>query len=264
MNQIERKTIPIIELKELDSASNKIYGHCSVKGNIDDYNDVVLSGAYSDIDKSLYEGFICPNHEWDNPIGWFTVLREDEIGLYFEAEFHSTEEAIKWKTICMERLGAGKFVGLSIGYLTLDYEMGMKDGISVRFLKKILVKEATITLLPANEEARVVGMKSKEHFTSVKSSLVSYMERTNDIWKKGRGANWIKDRMSEIQELKSILSNHEQDMNSLEDHPDDLDNAEVLGTEAKSQTEVEVKPNELDIKWNSLIEKASKLSKGDK
>lgn len=231
---MEFKTLQISELKA-DKTAKKLKGHCSVKGNIDSYGDVIVAGAYTKLNDLLFKGFICPNHEHKNPIGWFTEVYEDEIGLAFEAEFHSTEEAEKWMTIIEERMAAGKFVGLSIGYMVLDSSYGEYENETVRFLKSIEIFEATITLLPANDLAHVTSFKTRnDHYNFLVTELKNYGDRLKSIQALGRKDAWIEKTQNDIEQLQI-----------------ELDNIKSLFTEEKNTEDLGSKVDEQETKsWN--------------
>jgi len=99
---------------------NCIRGYASVTGIMDRGRDVMFPKCFestSCIKRFLKEGFVSLGHDWAGlPIAMPKVAKEDEKGLYTEAEFHSHEAAQTARTVSKERLDAGLSVGLSIGF----------------------------------------------------------------------------------------------------------------------------------------------------
>ncbi len=111
-------------LKGADIQENRIRGKAAVTGNMDRGGDVIFPGAFkSAISGFLSAGFISDGHNWEEVadiVGYPISAKEVDGALECEAEFHSTENAQNVRQICMERIKAGKSVGLSIGF-SLDY-----------------------------------------------------------------------------------------------------------------------------------------------
>lgn len=155
MDGLERKTFTLSEAK-LIGAENTFSGYGSIYGNEDRQGDIVDPGSCANLKAWLKDGFVSWMHKWDVPIGYPLKASQDDHGLSFDAEFHSTPEAIMAKTITRERLAAGKSMGLSIGYATLadGYENG------VRHIKSYDLFEVALVSVPANALAGVTGMKA--------------------------------------------------------------------------------------------------------
>lgn len=116
------------EIKAADATlqsegSGVLVGSPSVTGNLDQARHVIFPGTYTPIlEEFNVNGFIAYNHDYsDPPIGYPTVTEERGSRLYSEFAFHSTDEAQAIRTICQERLAAGKSVGLSVGFWA-DYD----------------------------------------------------------------------------------------------------------------------------------------------
>ena len=60
-------------------------GYASVFGMVDSQNDVIMKGAFSrTLKKRRGEVKLLWQHQVDEPIGVFTLIREDSHGLYVE------------------------------------------------------------------------------------------------------------------------------------------------------------------------------------
>lgn len=125
-------------------------GYASVKQQVDECGDLILEGAYGDLEKLKKSGFVTVSHDANSlPIGWIEEAKEDEFGLWVKMGFHSTPLAEQAFSVASERLDAGKEVGLSIGYLPKKWKFEMIDGRKVRVLQEIEVKEFSLVSLPA-------------------------------------------------------------------------------------------------------------------
>ena len=207
------------EVKGLKEGSNgrTVYGYCNVKNVRDAVGDVAVDGCYKGLDDTLRTGFFAANHKWDEPIGYFTVIKEDQVGLYFEAELHSTEKANEFLSIITERVKAGKSVGVSIGYRVNESEPGVWEDMPSTLLKDIRVKEASFTLVPVNELAGIAGTKSRtEQFEDWIAETESYLTRVKEIAELGRSDSWKKNTAAELSRIKSAI-----DAFLAELHPDE-------------------------------------------
>lgn len=232
----------MLETKQFEIAMEDDYegegiikGYCSVKNVLDNVGDVIVDGAYADLAVTLKEGFICNSHEHDEPLGYFTVVKEDKKGLYFEAQFHSTDDAMELYQMVKERSLAGKTVTFSIGYKVLEAEYGQFQGKPCRFLNKIFVKEASITLVPANEQAQLTEVKTrKSQFDEIKQSILDYSNRIKEIYDLGRGEKWINERKDEVQELAEAVAKVQQALLDFGFEAQEPQTEENLAEEAKT------------------------------
>lgn len=155
---MERKTCWIgVKATSAKGAGNRLSGYASIKNEADAVGDVVLDGAYGDIQEFVRTGFVAVGHDHSAPpVGFVTEAREDSKGLFVTMEFHSTQPAQEAKTVALERLAAGKQVGLSIGYLPVDWSFENRGGQRVRLLKAIELKEFSLVSLPAAKGAAIM------------------------------------------------------------------------------------------------------------
>lgn len=140
-----------------DGGAGSFSGYASRFGERDLVGDVVVKGAYTKTLPQFRErGFIAWGHDWDNPVATIREAREDERGLYVEADFHSDPQSQIARTRAAERLARGKFMGLSIGFRTLDAEDTPKG----RLLKEIELFETSLVTVPALPSAGVLSAKT--------------------------------------------------------------------------------------------------------
>lgn len=174
-HKLERK---VFEIKALTDSNGMLEGYAAVTGNIDQGGDVILPGAFTNIQEFIQKGFITFNHDWDDkPIGMVIEAREDDRGLFIKIAFHDTSDAQECRKIVLERVAAGKFVGLSIGYLTVESSWETREGEEVRILKAVKLFETAITITPMNEEATVTAAKGLDE-GSQRSQLDTHLDDT--------------------------------------------------------------------------------------
>jgi HK97 family phage prohead protease len=155
---MERKWFPFTFTKA-DPDTGSFEGYASTFGNVDEQGDVVIPGAFAaTIPQFLERGFISDAHQADQPIGYPTDAREDGRGLFIAGKFHGTDRAQTVRIFSRERVLAGKEMGLSIGYRIPDGGATVR-GDGVRELHVLELVEVALTIMPANVEALVTGVK---------------------------------------------------------------------------------------------------------
>ena len=136
-------------------------GYGSVFGVIDSYKEVVAPGAFSE-SLSQRTPALLWQHRSGEPIGVYSALREDQTGLYVEGKL-----ALKTArgAEAYELLKMGAISGLSIGFMTREDSYDRVT--DVRTLKKVDLWEVSLVTFPANESARISGVKSIETIESL-------------------------------------------------------------------------------------------------
>jgi HK97 family phage prohead protease len=159
-SDLQRKMCDLAEFKLTDEGNGGFSGYGSVFSVLDRQGEIVAPGAFTDtLPQFEKEGFIAVSHDWDRlPVGSIKACRQDEKGLWIDAEFHSTPEAQACRTYVRERLQRGKSVGLSIGYWVRDDER-TKDG---RLLKQLDLAEVSVVTIPANPAAGAARAKAEQ------------------------------------------------------------------------------------------------------
>lgn len=146
------------DVKSLDETGT-FSGYASVFDNKDSAGDVVRKGAFA---KTLAEwaqkGRLPPmlwQHERKNPIGYFSVMKEDDKGLYVEGKL-LIDDIAQAKTA--HALLKNKVLGgMSIGYRVAMYEY---DRVADVFnLTELKLFEVSLVTFPANERATVDNVK---------------------------------------------------------------------------------------------------------
>lgn len=151
-------------------------GYLAVYNNVDRGLDVIMPGAFKD---SLREwkkkGYYPPmlkqhggfmiNADDLEPIGKWTLMREDDKGLYVEGKLFSTTSGRNIWTVLKESDPGS--MGMSIGYQARDYKYveGKKygkqySGYTIRELNKINLREGSVVTFPMNTEATIDAVKN--------------------------------------------------------------------------------------------------------
>lgn len=148
------------EVKALAS-SGVFSGYGSVFDITDSYGDIVVPGAFTDSLEAQRAKGRMPALLWQHrsaePIGVYTDMREDKTGLFVEAQLalDTARGAEAYALMKMKALS-----GLSIGYMAREESFDKVTGINT--LKKIDLWEVSLVTFPANDAARVHGVKSIE------------------------------------------------------------------------------------------------------
>lgn len=142
------------------SDSGEFEGYGSVFGVKDSYSDIVVPGAFL---KSLNDWSgkgrlpaLLWQHDMSEPIGVYTEMREDEIGLYVKGRLLIDDDPLARRAHA--HMKAGSLSGLSIGYILNDWEYDRDKG--GWLLKEIDLWEVSLVTFPANDEARISEVKS--------------------------------------------------------------------------------------------------------
>lgn len=152
--ELEYKQLPLHVKAITDEGPGVLTGYGAYKGNVDRAGEVIADGAFKNLDDFVKEGFSAIGHDWHSlSIGTIESAKEDDQGLDFAMQFHSTPQAQDARTVVRERKERGKSVGLSIGYEVTEDAKEQRDGKEVRVLKGIKVYEISIVTVPANPRA---------------------------------------------------------------------------------------------------------------
>lgn len=132
-------------------------GYASLFHREDLAGDVVMPGAF--VDSLRQRGTagikLLFQHDANQPIGVWTILREDARGLYVEGRL--MPEVAKAREV-HALMRAGALDGLSIGFRTVKGRRDRKTGL--RHLEKIDLWEISVVTFPLLPEARIAAMKA--------------------------------------------------------------------------------------------------------
>lgn len=149
-----------LELKALaDDGTFEGYG--SIFGNVDDYGEVVMPGAFAASLAAAAKGKVPSvkmlwQHNWDQPIGVWESLEEDSKGLKVRGRL--LVDACAQAAEAHALLKAGAVDGLSIGYRTEKSETDPEKE-DIRRLTKLKLMEVSIVTFAANDKAQVEAVK---------------------------------------------------------------------------------------------------------
>ncbi|WP_374053691.1 HK97 family phage prohead protease [Xenorhabdus taiwanensis] len=154
----QRLDVPL-KIKSV-SDSGEFEGYGSVFGVKDSYDDIVLPGAFANTltqwgDKGSLPALLW-QHRMDEPIGIYTEMKEDEIGLYLKGRLLVDDDPLAKRAHA--HMKAGSLSGLSIGYILKDWEYDRSK--EAFLLKELDLWEVSLVTFPANDEARVNNVKS--------------------------------------------------------------------------------------------------------
>jgi hypothetical protein len=151
------------ELKAINE-DGTFTGYGSVFGVKDSYDEIVVPGAFVE-SLSVRKPALLWQHRSGEPIGVFTEIEEDNIGLKMTGRL-----ALKTQRgqEAYELLKMGAVSGMSIGFQTRE---GSYDKVSgVRTLKKVDLWETSLVTFPACDAARVQSVKGVEQIEDLKAA----------------------------------------------------------------------------------------------
>lgn len=143
-----------IELKSDDNEEGVFYGYASTFGNMDNVNDIVEHGAFSESLRRR-EPKVLWQHDMSKPVGKVLEAREDAKGLFVRVKIAKNTTL---GNDAFELIKEGIIKSLSIGFRVEKYEIDEEKG--CRRIKKCELFEFSLVTIPANDEAEIMGFKS--------------------------------------------------------------------------------------------------------
>lgn len=125
-----------------------VEGYASLFGVRDQGGDVVVPGAYAGSLARRKSVKMLWQHDPNQPIGVWDVVREDGVGLYVKGRLLDGVQKAREAMVLLE---AGAIEGMSIGYRTVRAE---RDG-KGRALAEVELWEVSLVTFPMLPEARV-------------------------------------------------------------------------------------------------------------
>ncbi len=166
------KTIDFaFELKEI-KPDGTFHGYGSVFGVKDWYDEIVIPGAFSESLAAHRAAGTMPAMLWQHrsaePLGAYADMSEDQIGLKVSGQLalKTVRGAEAYELMTMKPRPA--INGLSIGFMTREDSYDKVTGITT--LKKLDLWEVSLVTFPANDAARVQGVKTIEVIEDLKSA----------------------------------------------------------------------------------------------
>ena len=181
-------------------------GYGSIFGNVDCYRESVVKGAFS---KSLKKHeqdnnpvLMLWQHSWEDPIGVWKELKEDERGLYGVGEINLDVQKGREAYSLMKQRA---LTGLSIGYKEVKYT----DNAEVRLLEEIDLYEISPVTFPANEEARISAVKSErfqQFAQKMRNGLPPSIKEFEDVLRDAGISKSMATRIASVGYAKAIRS----------------------------------------------------------
>ncbi|CAH1658670.1 Phage prohead protease, HK97 family [Hyphomicrobiales bacterium] len=144
-------------------------GYGAVFGNVDSHGDVIAKGAFTATLAHIAKTGVFPSMLSQHgggllagdptPIGVWTELREDDVGLYARGVLAPTERGREaYQLLKMKPRPA--IDGLSIGFIPKEWAMRARPEEPRRTLKSVELLEISLVTFPSNPKARVHSVKS--------------------------------------------------------------------------------------------------------
>lgn len=142
------------ELKNLNE-DGTFSGYASTFGTVDLGLDVIEKGAFKKTLNERKNVRMLWQHDMDKPIGVYTLMQEDEKGLYVEGKLTKGVQLADEAYLLMKD---GAIDSMSIGYNVVKDEMDQSTGI--RKIKELKLWEVSLVTFPMNESATISEVKS--------------------------------------------------------------------------------------------------------
>ena len=144
-------------------------GYGSVFGVKDSYDEIVAAGAFAESLSNHKAKGTMPALLWQHrsgePCGVYVEMSEDNIGLKVSGQLalKTVRGAEAYELLKMKAIS-----GLSIGFATREDSYDRVTGI--RTLKKVELYEVSLVTFPANDTARVQGVKGIEEIETIRDA----------------------------------------------------------------------------------------------
>jgi HK97 family phage prohead protease len=200
------------EVKEV-SESGTFAGYGNVYGVVDQGDDVVMPGTFAD---SLTEWSakgrmpaLLWQHNSRQPIGAYTAMKEDSVGLYVEGKLAmKTQQGAE----AYELMKMGAISGLSIGFMTRTDSFDNKTGI--RTISKGDLWECSLVTFPMNDQSRVSAVKTIEEIGNL-AGAESYLREVGGVSRSEAKA--IVSRILSIARREAATTDDSQELKNLAD-----------------------------------------------
>jgi len=158
---LEQKFFVSMEETKFDAQQGTIEGYASLFDEVDQGNDMVVSGAYkSSLSRRKPKSVkMLWQHDPRQPIGMWDEIYEDEKGLYVKGRLLMSIQQGKEAAALIE---AGAIDGMSIGYRTINADRQVVGEKTVRALKELDLWEISMVTFPMLPTARIVSRKGED------------------------------------------------------------------------------------------------------
>lgn len=177
---IEHRSFNFNEVKVAENDGEMTFsGYGAVFGNVDSHGDVIEKGAFAATLKKANDSGQWPamlsQHggvfgDSSTPIGVWTEMREDDIGLWIEGKLAPTEKGREaYELLKMKPRPA--YSGLSIGFRAKEWARRTQPEDPARTLKVVDLVEVSLVTFPSNGKARVMSVKSEFNPREIEDAL---------------------------------------------------------------------------------------------
>ena len=219
------------ELKDVDKASRKVVVYLAKFDNVDSDGDVIRKGAFA---KSLQEHGVDSNsnrkiaflrhHDWQQPIGKFLELKEDDNGLYGVAEMGRTtiaEDA--WKDyedgIIREHSIGFQYIKDKMKFIE-DSTMPTKGFYEV---KEVKLFEGSAVTFGANSLTNVLSVtKGEERATMLNKLNLTFNDTLKTLLERRESSEGVFELEMKLKYLNSQLlqlASTESELHSVKNEP---------------------------------------------
>lgn len=168
---LERRSYGLGEVKVADVTGDGemvFSGYGAVFGNVDSHGDVIAKGAFTDtINRAKSSGMwpaMLSQHGWsdagETPVGVYTEMREDEVGLWVEGKLANTARGREIHEL-LKMKPRPALNGMSIGFRAKEWAVRTAPEEPRRTLKVVDLVEISLVTFPSNGKARIRNVKSE-------------------------------------------------------------------------------------------------------
>ena len=184
MNEIEtRQMVQEIEAIKADDELQALTGYVAKFGERSQFMgfyEEIESRAFDNTLKSENNIFALYNHDWDKVLGstrnGSLELFVDDVGLRFKL---TPKANTTFMNDVRELVSSGELRGMSFGFRAMDDDWATEEGVDVRTLLEIDLREVTLTAMPAYESSEV-ALRSHQDY---KHELEVHKQREKDALK---------------------------------------------------------------------------------
>lgn len=162
INQLKAKANPInyIETRADATVSDRtIKGYLAIFGKQDQHGTIFVKGAFAKSiqergpeSNSNYKITLLWQHDMRNPIGKITVLREDDKGLYFEAEIDDVPEGNR----ALKQINSGTINQFSFGFRYIWDKVEYDEETESYIVKEVDLIEGSVVTMGSQGDTHAI------------------------------------------------------------------------------------------------------------
>jgi HK97 family phage prohead protease len=200
-------------VKEYDLPSRKISGYGAIFNNKDKADDILIKGCFA---KSIEERgpqstandkiLLLWQHDQREPLGRITELKEDDRGLYFEAEIDDIEIGDR----ALKQLESGTLNQFSIGYNYVWENVEYDSANDAYIVKEVKLHEISVVSIGCNGLTEYLGLKSDEDINNAYEELAKEINEATKHMSAKKQA-WIQSIIGKAMSLASMKPKADKD-----------------------------------------------------